>query len=651
MQTEFEIQTDETTGQVASVRLYGCELLDAAHPCQSELWVNGAPLKLRPHLDPNQPKDPHLKGERWVEHFAGWSLVLARKMGGRPDLKHPCFGVQSLVRRELCDAASFQHPGPGGPPIEAPLYVDSLGLLGWNWRFWGDDTRMIFPSSHSQGPSDEHGHIGYENDAPEVVKRFLGNTWRRVYPGNMVVHGGLFSNAKTENWLALTCRRPGVGYLLNIENAGRGVGYDFTLHAPFELGQSLRLPEIKIYYGPDRETMMSWLADYATFYYQEPPDWVRQTTWGGGLVWNNQPTWSEQADHWESQIEQGLYSGVGYSLVTERPLKSGTTPTSYQPDSNHGSMDEFRAMGQRLKAKKIPWLVWMSHSGVQPGGADIDDDWFIKGIDGRAVAGWGSIDDPELLMCNPGHPGYIEYTKKWIRFYIKECGAKGIFFDCLSWVFPPDFAPRDWMRFPGDTNRMAIKFMDEIYACIKECDGDAIMLGEGTTLDGPVNIFSLAGNPVRALDNLGPRDFFLQLNAHAFKKMVIDQGGDYFPASGMNTVKVEPEMATRNQFFTQLIRECGGREAFIPLPGDVSILPDYEGGALLFIALAGEPPPHTERPASRGALLLPAPWENVARLEELFESRVIERAADGAFVAVSPGIYRMIGSESIHDTG
>jgi len=231
------------------------------------------------------------------------------------------------------------------------------------------------------------------------------------------------------------------------------------------------------------------------------------------------------------------------------------TPTGYEPDSNHGSIEEFKQMGLRLKAKNIPWLVWMSYNGVQP-------------------------------------------------------GAKGIFFDCLGWAFPPDFAPRDFMRFPGDTKRMAIVFMEEIYSCIKECDPDAILMGEGTTLDGPCNIFSIAGNPVGALDGIGPRDFFLGLNRYSQKKFIVDQGGNYFPASGMNPVRVEAGMEERNRFYTHLLSERGGREALVHLPGDVSILPDYEGGAMLFVALAGEMPPHTERPASRRELRLPPPFEN-----------------------------------------
>ena len=69
----------------------------------------------------------------------------------------------------------------------------------------------------------------------------MQNVWRRMYPGSMAIHGGLFYNEQTGHWLAITCRRPHVGYILNIENAGRGVGYDFTLHAPFNIGDSLRM--------------------------------------------------------------------------------------------------------------------------------------------------------------------------------------------------------------------------------------------------------------------------------------------------------------------------------------------------------------------------------------------------------------------------
>ncbi|MEI9999086.1 MAG: hypothetical protein WDO13_07900 [Verrucomicrobiota bacterium] len=181
---DLVVSSDLVSGQVSSVRLFGQELLDPERPCESELWVNGQSLRMRPHRDPNQSNArSHLKGEHYVEHASGWGLVLSRTMGERPNLKHRCFGITSLIRRELCDH-TYVASGPGGPIVESPLWVDTFSLLNWNWKFWGDETRMIFPSSHTQGPSDEHGHLGYEHDTPEKAKAFLYNMWRRTYPAS-----------------------------------------------------------------------------------------------------------------------------------------------------------------------------------------------------------------------------------------------------------------------------------------------------------------------------------------------------------------------------------------------------------------------------------------------------------------------------------
>ncbi|NQT88066.1 hypothetical protein HQ560_14970 [bacterium] len=627
---DFDIRVDEATGSVVSVMLYGEELLDSEAPLRSELHVNGEPLPLRPHTDPHDPTRElaHLKGEKFVNQLAGWGLVLARNIGGRQNTRFNCWGIEYLVRRELADQ-TCPCPGPGGPVVEAPLWVDTFGLLNWNWRFWGDDTRMIFPSSHSNGPSDEFGHCGYEHDTPENCKRFLQNVWRRQYPGVMAIHGGLFYNARTEHWIAITCRRPNVGYLLNIEDAGRGVGFDFTLHAPWNVDDSLHMPEIKLYYGRTRDEMMAWLGHYVTFYYEEPPDWVFRTMWGEGLAWNNQPTWAEQADYWEARFDSGELSGIGYCLVTNRPVHSGTTPLGYEPDPNHGTKDAFRRMCRRLADRGVPTLIWMSHSGLQPGGPDIDDDWFIRGIDGRMCRSWGSIDGG-MAYVNTGHPGYIEYTKKWIRFYIGECGCKGIFLDCLGFASPPDFAPRPFMRFPGDTSRMFNVFMEEVHACIKACDPEAIMLGEGTPLDAPVDIFSIHANPVRAIDGMGPRDFFLHLNRWATKRLVIDQGPRFFPASGYCHMDERPGAEARNQALTKLLREHGGRDAFVPLVGDLSI--HRELGLLVV--------PVTE--AACPAIRLPEPWAGVTELVNDVEEGRFTRDGDGAFRGVPTGIYRMV---------
>ncbi|MEI9999088.1 MAG: hypothetical protein WDO13_07910 [Verrucomicrobiota bacterium] len=96
------------------------------------------------------------------------------------------------------------------------------------------------------------------------------------------------------------------------------------------------------------------------------------------------------------------------------------------------------------------------------------------------------------------------------------------------------------------------------------------------------------------------------------------------------------EFDAPNRFFTDLIQRRGGRDVFTHLPGDISLLDD-----LLFVALPGEPPPHTERPSERRELRLPSPWHDVVRLTERFTGAVIERRDDGTFVHLKPGIYQM----------
>jgi len=634
----FCVGVDETTARVNSVRLYGRELLDAKNPAPSEIRVNDIPLKTRSHpADPAQDAHNRMKGEHFIGQLSGWSLVAMRSMGQRWNSRFKCFGVTYNLRRELCDMTDLQDPGPGGPVIEAPMWIDTIGLMNWNWKFWGDETRMIFPSSHTNGPAGEYAHIGYENDAPEVCKSYMQNVWRRIYPGCMVIHGGVFYNDRTGHWIAITCRRPHVGYMLNIETAGRGVGYDFTLHDQFEIGDRLRMPEVKIYYGKTREEMMEWMGWYVTFYYEETPEWTYKTLWGGGFAWDNQPTWTQQADLWEKQLDAGDYSGIGYCLVTNREVISGTTPTGYEPDPNHGTQEEFKQMCRRVTDRGVPLLIWMSHSGLSPGAHEIDDDWFIRGVDGQISAGWGSR-DAGMMMCNPGHPGYIEYTKKWIRFYMQECGCKGIFFDCLGWAFPTDFEPRDFMRYPGDTNLMTIRFMEEIYACIKECDPEGILLGEGVSLDGPVNIFTIAANPVRAIDGMGPRDFLLDLNRYSPKRMTIDQGGDLFPSSGMCVAERHSGSEKRNRFMVELLNKKGGRDAFTHLVGDLSVIDD-----LLFVPFQHEQAPGTPFYRPTGTFKLPPPYDGVTSLKEHVEGQLtIRRGRNGTFNNVPAGIYRMI---------
>jgi hypothetical protein len=633
----FQLTCSPATGQVTSFQLYGVELLNPEQPAAGELRLNGLPFPMRPALRPEQDRGPletraRLRGERFVNHYTGAGLTVTRGIGTRAKLPCPAIGIQYALQRETAEL-SYPCPGPGGPVLEAPLHVDTLTLLNWNWRFWGEDTRMVFPNAYSCGPDAENGHVGYEHDTPERAKAFMGHVFRRHYPGGMVLHGALFYNIRTGHWLAITCRRPHLGYILNIADAGRGVCFDFTFHATLPLGTAFRMPEIVLHFGETRAEMERWLADFATFYSPEPPAWACRTLWGPGIAWNNEATWRAQGEAWERQLDSGPCNGIWINLVTQRAMHCGTSPTGYGPDPVHGSRDEFRAACRRLADRGVPLIIWMSHSGLVPGALDVDDDWFVRGIDNRMVASWGSADADSMFFVNPGHPGYRAYTRKWIEFYLRECGAKGIFFDCLGHPIPPDFRPRPFQRYPGETPVHAIPFTDEMYASIKACDPDALLVGEGACLDAPVDLFSVVSNPRRGIDGFGPRDFLLSLGRHGGRRLSVYHELAWFPASGYACADMRPASREHNRLLLHLLQERGGRDAFSWIPGtDLSVLDD-----LLFVPAH----PHQDLRHRLEPERFPAPWDGLRELREEIAGTRLRAGADGAFHDVPPGFYRM----------
>ena len=123
-----------------------------------------------------------MKGEHFVDQFTGWALEISRQQGMRDNAKHRCFGINYWVKRVKANN-TYPDSGPGDNVIEAPLYADYFSLLNLNWKFGGDDTRMVFSSTHAMGPTHEFGHCGYENDtlktARSICKIFGGEYTRQ----------------------------------------------------------------------------------------------------------------------------------------------------------------------------------------------------------------------------------------------------------------------------------------------------------------------------------------------------------------------------------------------------------------------------------------------------------------------------------------
>ena len=160
------------------------------------------------------------------------------------------------------------------------------------------------------------------------------------------------------------------------------------------------------------------------------------------------------------------------------------------------------------------------------------------------------------------------------------------------------------------------------------------MLGEGTSLDGPVNIFSIHANPIRAIDGLGPRDFMLWLRQFGGKRFVVDQGPRPFPASGMITCDSGGDGAELSRRLTTLVAHEGGRDSFVALPGDLSILPTRN--LLIVPAVSHSCEWTTESDA--GFRLCP-PWDYVRTITDTITGDVYHADNDGRFPAVRAGIY------------
>jgi hypothetical protein len=185
---------------------------------------------------------------------------------------------------------------------------------------------------------------------------------------------------------------------------------------------------------------------------------------------------------------------------------------------------------------------------------------------------------------------------------------------------------------------MAIRFIREVYDEIKRCDPEAIMLGEGATIDGPVNVIGVASNPVRpeSCDRLGPRDFLLTLNQYAGKRIVVDGGARLSPAAGFCDAAAGEVARPLNRYMTRYLAEHGDRQLATPIPGDLSVL--GTGKQALLVVPLEQRGPNSGGPRD---LLLPSPWDCQRMLVNAITGATLSRNDSGEFCGVPPGLYRM----------
>ena len=654
---------DETTGAISSFQLYGRELLGAGG---CELQINGRALDLKPTAPTWTNLAPYpgaitgdalneMHGAHFITHYTGYAFDVTRALRAvRAGEVHLAYTLQRTKIRALYEA-----PGPGWGALEAPLWAESLTLPCWNWQLWGEQTQMIALNTGNSGPS---CHLGYENGPLHEVRSTVNHFFRRQYGGDLGFPGAVFYDGQSENWLAISCRRPKLAYQLNYEAASNGVAFEFLPWCEIEMSQSIALPEIVLHCGQSRAEMREFLAQFLSTFYQEPPAWFGQTTWFElSLGREYFKSWQEAERAATHLVEGGGVSGLLMLPHARHLAFGGTSPLGAGPLHELGNRRDFETMVKSLKARGTRLLFWMSTCGMTPGG-DADPDWFVRGRDGDRLCAWGLPHHPDIFYVNAGHPGYRAYVEKWLHYYLGELGFDGVLFDCAGFAYPPDFAPRGWMNYPSDTLLSSITFFDWARETISHINPDAVVVTEGACLDAFSNALLLNSNAPAKNDGLGQRDFLLSLRNHGGARFVLRSDFEGDVGAGMAMVQPHANFAASpdgaamapqqyaavgadayNVLLTRLVREHGTREART-LGGGVSLL-----GRLLFV-----PQPRRENrapaalvPVARGAedadgtrVRLPPEFGGVRAVKSLLSGETVERR-DGAFTFVARGIYEI----------
>lgn len=665
LQTQaIEIGADETSGAIVSFRLFGRELLGESPG--HELSVNGQPLDLKatPATWTNIEPYPQvivgdalneMHGARFLTHYTGYAFDVTRSLRAvRSDEIHLTYTLQRTKIRTL-----YGTPGPGWGALEAPLRADGFTVPCWNWEFWGENTQMIALNTSNGGPS---CHLGYENGPIEEVKATANHFFRRQYCGDMGFPGAIFYDPDSQNWLAVSCRRPRLAYQLDHQSAQSGVAFEFLPMCEIEMSRTIQLPEIVFHAGKTKAEMDEFLAKFLSTFYQEAPDWFGRTTWFDFSLGREFFSDWKQAETAALQlVENGAVSGLHLFPHQRNRAFGGTSPDGAGPLHDLGNPREFEAMVAKLKAKNVRLLFWMSTCGMTPGG-DAEPDWFIRGTDGDTLCSWGLPHHPDIVYINTFHPGYRAYVEKWLHYYIGELGFDGVMFDCAGFAYPPDFAPREWMRFPSDTLLGNVAFFDWVMETVRKINPEAVVINEGNCLDAPCHGLLLGGNAPSKNDGMGQRDLLLDARNHGGKRFTIRASVEGDLAAGMINVSPwtnhgvapdENEMASGgysaigadpyNLLLTKLVRENGAYGA-TRVEGGASIL-----GRTLFVpnptrenvpSAAFVPVRRGETDADGLRLRLPAPFQNATTLRELVTGERLE-AQDGAFTFWQKGIWEI----------
>jgi len=494
------------TGQVLSVFDRSKDMTVIEFAPGHELEINERPLRttLCSEDDPAYPAwQCTLRSSEYTSVGLGREFNIFRQLlvgsaykpGGShlnpPDSLH----LRYRIERKQVDAYTTPDPvGAGRRPIQAPLWLDTIGALCAKTAWFGPDTTMIAAHSGACGP---RSHVSFEAGPTAEVVPHLWNMFRRTHPGLQLIPGAMYTHPDGR-WLWITCQRPTVGmhWDWNVDSQKA----QFQYHARLQPAEIVHTPEVSLYWGRGGRDEMMRVLNLAFINYNEPDqDWWYHTCWHWFSFWGyRERGYDALAD--QAQYLHDTLGVTGFGLTTHdlRPGAWDCSPTGLRPSPHWGGEAAIRRFTQRVKAFGGHTYVWLPYMGLGKPGLDLKENWRLRGDDGRPYESFFLGNFDMYHAVNFGHPEVQAYYLDWIRRYIGDYGIDGIFWDCGGGPLPPDFTDpslRPFQRFPSESMCAGSAFMEKVMQVGRACSDDFFMWHEGFSTDLPGHGYStLTGN-------------------------------------------------------------------------------------------------------------------------------------------------------------
>ncbi|MDD5706372.1 MAG: hypothetical protein PHR35_10625 [Kiritimatiellae bacterium] len=428
---ELLVEIDGETGNIVHLKDRAIDLTVIDQPPLWELQVNRHPVqpKLYFHEDRRGILQTIGRVTSYQHYCQGWGLKVARLAVPSQHGLH----LQYRIWREPMEH-NYPTPGPTVHGLEMPLWVDSLGFLGWRFPIMKPDTRMRICHLTGGGPVE---HTSAEDGPMAEVNPRLWHLIRRTYPGGQSIPGVLYYRADPAQWLFIFARRSNLAYTADFNE--HGIQFHMQYHKFLEPLGEFPVPEISLLWGRDLDEMETiWAGQFDQ--YEEPPDWLYHTVWTSNSCAGADPRkFGEVADAAVASIEHGGANGFWLYSHDIKRFDTDTSPSGAGPCPNSGTRREFKEMVKRIHGAGGKVQIWLSSCGMKPWG-DMRMEWSIRGADGKPWVSWGWDAHEFITACSPLNPAYRRYMLDWTRRYVEDFDVDAFFLDCGIYAFPCDFS-------------------------------------------------------------------------------------------------------------------------------------------------------------------------------------------------------------------